>query len=117
MSGNELKALPCPFCGSEATIYELKCGWYVDCGNDDDCSFTPRLQEGIHRKEDAVAKWNTRDTSAIEAAVLRKWAAQFGREAYPDYEDKFGEGHYLALTNASRMLHEEANKIEQEAKQ
>jgi hypothetical protein len=46
--------------------------------------------------------------------LLRKWAARFGREAYPDYEDKFGEGHYLALTNASRMMHEEANRIEQE---
>jgi hypothetical protein len=51
-----------------------------------------------------------------DAGVLRKWAARFGHEAYPNYENKYSMGHYAALTNVSRMLHEEANQIEQESK-
>lgn len=50
--------LPCPFCGGDAIMYELRCGWYVDCNQDDTCSHHPQQQEGIHRKEDAIAKWN-----------------------------------------------------------
>jgi hypothetical protein len=51
-----------------------------------------------------------------DAGVLRKWASRFGHEAYPNYENKYSMGHYAALTNVSRMLHEEANRIEQESK-
>ena len=55
---SELK--PCPFCGGKAAIYELKCGWYVDCSDDDNCSHNPSQQNGIHMKQDAIDNWNTR---------------------------------------------------------
>lgn len=57
MEGVKLK--PCPFCGGKAVIYEMKCGWYVDCDNDEKCSHNPCQQNGIHRKEDAINAWNT----------------------------------------------------------
>jgi hypothetical protein len=47
----------------------------------------------------------------IEAAVLRKWAVRFGKEAHPSYGATYGGGHYVALTNVSRMLHEECNAL------
>jgi hypothetical protein len=96
----ELK--PCRQCGggAKSNTYDVS----IECSA---CGY----------EEETDETWNADrkiDTCAIEAAVLRKWAVRFGREAYPKYEDKFGEGHYLALTNASRMMHEEANRIEQE---
>jgi hypothetical protein len=59
----------------------------------------------------ALAETRAQSVAHIEAAVLRKWAARFGQEAYPKYEDKYGEGHYVALTNVSRMLHEECDAL------
>ena len=46
-----------------------------------------------------------------DAALLREWGIKLARQAYPKYEDKFGEGHYVAMTNMSRELHEEANRL------
>ena len=46
-----------------------------------------------------------------DAALLREWGVKFHRQAYPKYEDKFGEGHYVAMTNMSRELHLEANRL------
>ena len=57
MSENELKL--CPFCGHTPTIYELKCGWYVDCDNDK-CSHYPQQQNGKHLRRYAVNAWNNR---------------------------------------------------------
>jgi hypothetical protein len=54
--------LCCPFCGSKATMYECNDGWYVDCTEENDCDFIPTMQNGYHKKEDAVAKWNKRAT-------------------------------------------------------
>jgi hypothetical protein len=65
---------------------------------------------------DAIKDCSAASLPLHDAGVLRKWAARFGQEAYPKYETKYGEGHYVALTNVSRMLHEEANQIEQESK-
>jgi hypothetical protein len=76
-----------------------------------------RATASTNRSYDILPRQRAASLKLHDVGLLRKWAAQFGREAYPDYEDKFGEGHYLALTNVSRMLHLEANKIEEEADQ
>jgi hypothetical protein len=52
-----------------------------------------------------------------DADLLATWGVRFFHEAYPNYEDKFGEGHYLAMTNMSRMLHEKANELRKQAEQ
>jgi len=57
---SELKLLSCPFCGENPAVYEITDGWYVDCNNDDSCNFVPQQQNGIHRKQDAIDKWNIR---------------------------------------------------------
>ena len=57
---NELK--PCPFCGKPPIIYELQCGWYIDCDSEDDCSHHPSQQEGVHMKDNAIKDWNSRIT-------------------------------------------------------
>jgi len=55
---NELKG--CPFCGHKPVIYELSCGWYIDCDNEDVCSHYPRQEKGIHMKDNAIKAWNKR---------------------------------------------------------
>ena len=50
-----------------------------------------------------------------DADLLSSWGVRMFSEAYPKYEDKIGEGHYIAMTNVSRMMHEEANKLRKQA--
>jgi hypothetical protein len=82
------------------------------------CDRSAGVREFMFRSDLEHAVEEDGPTSLLlhDAGVLRKWAARFGQEAYPKYETKYGEGHYVALTNVSRMLHEEANRIEQESK-
>jgi hypothetical protein len=75
-----------------------------------------REVETLNQLRDMLKESPATSLMLHDAGVLRKWAARFGQEAYPKYENKYGEGHYVALTNVSRMMHEEANRIEQESK-
>lgn len=57
---NEIKLLPCPFCGGEAFMLKNKGmleTYRAYCGNED-CSVSPRVS--AYSKEIAVKLWNTR---------------------------------------------------------
>jgi Lar family restriction alleviation protein len=74
MSKDELKA--CAHCGgrdieilhNQDSVNESSWYWIIGCV-DCDAEFA-----ACESEEEAVDKWNTRDTSAIEAAVLRRLA-------------------------------------------
>ncbi len=57
---------PCPFCGSDAFLFEYQCGWVVSCQNEeeDDCHLASiedmDLPNWFEMKV-AVEKWNRRE--------------------------------------------------------
>jgi Lar family restriction alleviation protein len=55
---NEL--LHCPFCGSEADIYETEYDLNIDERYWVRCDNCDSEQRGFYTKEDAIEKWNTR---------------------------------------------------------
>jgi hypothetical protein len=66
--------LPCPFCGSAATLFassDHSTAWEGGCGNDK-CNINPQVWEVS--KDAAIAAWNRRSEAAIEEAVLARVA-------------------------------------------
>lgn len=97
----------CPFCGSEAVIYEIGEGWFIDCGNrKSTCSHVPEQQEGCHMKEDAIKKWNTRTSipiSKIEELLSRSWIASSSLAEFTSDE-------VVSASNLRRIIDEAKNE-------
>ena len=51
------KLKPCPFCGSEATLYEYR-WWGISYGVE--CTKCDAILEGYSTKEEAIEAWNRR---------------------------------------------------------
>ena len=82
---DELK--PCPFCGSDAKIFEYKRtnGWNVIC-QQPECECNARIPY-CHSEEEAIEQWNRRVPNPLTELVkklrelTRKWLP--GMDYYP----------------------------------
>ena len=52
------KLKPCPFCGSEANLYE--CRWLGITSYGVECTKCDAILEGYSTKEEAIKAWNKR---------------------------------------------------------
>ena len=77
---SEIKLLPCPFCGGEATLHNnfLTDKFKVWC-NECDCR-----TDVYSDKEEAIEKWNTRKTMEriVDRLEGKKWGIHYWKDEW-----------------------------------